>query len=143
MRLTARQRLLVSVVAIDLLAEINEYMRTNNVKFTLDYTNRDKTARLYIHTGDLRELWCFSNHRDRVCNVWSSISEINLKTIKDLRDIAEKHESSFAFLAQKVSNKTPTCKLQLRVKGARIIALTIAEATMGQSCTESIFELPE
>ena len=142
MRLTTRQRLLVSVVAIDLLAEINEYIEKNQIKFTLDYTNRDKTARLYIHVGDTKDLWCFSNHRDKTCIVSTGISEVSRNAIWELTNIAEKHDSGFGFYAQKLPNKVPTCKLQIRVKDARTIALTIAEAELGQVKTETHFELP-
>lgn len=145
MKDTRRHQLLVGFVSVDFVHELNNFMKSVNLKFHLDFTRN--IAGLFLKVGDLPpELWLTYNHRQtpgRAQTAFLPTTERTLAIMRRINQITKNHGGVLTFVTHKFPNKKRRCLMQFHVDGARTVALTLGEAYRGTKKTYSEFVLPE
>lgn len=137
-----RDRLIVGLTMGDALAAINLAMRVRKLTFTLDFT--DHIAKLFVSMpGVPREGVMVVSPRNKVCYRVNPGNRELFVAIADLHDRLAKLESGLILTAFKEPGKKPESRLQMRVGGARTIALTLMDCVKGHIKHDTSFQMPD
>lgn len=137
-----RDKLIVGLTMDDAVAAINLAMRVRKITFTLDFT--DVVARLHVGMpGVISENIMVVNPRSKVCHRVHPVHPDLRAAIDDMHVRLSKLEAGMILTAFKEPGKKPESRLQLRVGGARTIALTLMDCIKGHRKTDTSFQLPD
>lgn len=140
---TNQEKLILTLLAYDILHVINHAMRLRGIKLTLDFTKAIPILEVYSSLSDEREPWMFANPRSRR-GILRTLRDPTLKSFQaDVEDRLTKMGARLVFGAEKPFNKKPICKLQVHVRGVKEIVLTLADVESGKSITEMDFQTPD
>ena len=137
-----RERLLVAVMAVDIVNVLNTVFKTRGLEMTLDWTN--KAPQLYVaRPGVEPELFMMANFQTkRYVTLVPRHPELQ-SALADLVDRLAKMDAKFVLVTQKDRTQKRWAKLQVHVDGSRGYALNIFEVPRGTKKTESEFNLPK
>lgn len=138
-----KDRLIVALTMHDAVAAINLAMRVRKLRFTIDFS-QGATAKLYVSMPGVEpEGVMVVNPRSKVCYRVDPINFELRAAIQDMHNRLAKLQSGLILVAFKEPNKKPEARLQLRVGGARTIALTLMDCVKGELKIDSSFQLPD
>lgn len=138
-----KDKLIVGLTMDDATAAINQAMRVRKLKFTLDFSE-DTHARLYAGMpGAPRECVMEVSPRTKICYRKTPQNRDLRAAIDDMHERLAKLNAGLILTAFKSPNKKPESRLQLRVGGARTVALTLMDCIKGKSKIDSSFQLPD
>lgn len=137
-----RERLLVAVMAVDIVNALNTVFRARGLKFKLDWTG--KAPALYVERPGVEpELFMMADYRTKKYTTLVPRHPELQSALTDLVDRLAKMDAKFVLVTQKDRNQKRWAKLQVHVDGSKGYALNILEVPRGTKKTETEFNLPE
>lgn len=138
-----RDKLIVGLTMGDAVAAINLALRVRKAAFIIRF-DEDFLARCYLEMPGVKPEGVFVvNPRTKVC-YGSAPKHPDIEAlVGDLHERLAKLEAGIILTAEKPPNAKPEAKLQLRVGGARQVALTLMDCKKGFSKRDHQFKLPD
>lgn len=136
-----RERLLVAVVAVDVVNVLNTVFRARGLEFTLDWTG--KAPQLFVsRPGNEPELFMEACFRTKKYQTLVPRNEELSSALVDLIERMSKMDSRFVLVTQRSKDQKKWAKLQVHVSGSKGYALNVLETLRGTKRTEKEFNLP-
>lgn len=137
-----RERLLVAVMAVDIVNVLNTVFRARGLKFILDWTG--KAPALYVERPGVEpELFMMADYRTKKYTTLVPRHPELQSALVDLVDRLSKLDAKLVLVTQKDKNQKRWAKLQVHVAGSRGYALNILEVPRGTKRVETEFNLPK
>lgn len=136
-----RERLLVAVMAIDVVNVLNTVFRTRGLSFTLDWMGKNPVLLVSRPRVD-PELFMQACFRTKKYLTLVPRHPDLQSAVVDLVDRLSKLDAKLVLVTQKDRNQKRWAKLQVHVAGSRGYALNVLEVPRGTKRVETEFNLP-
>jgi hypothetical protein len=133
-----RDKLIVGLLADDIVEALNQAMQVRRISLMLDYSRKDHRLALWAEDAHQHtEVWMVTDTRSKLCAV-NLFQHPTLKAFHtDIDDRLAALGGSLALVGFRPRQGPPLAKLQACVQGAQKIAVTLYSVPRGQ-CSPAI-----
>lgn len=139
---TQKDKLIVGLTMTDAVAAINLAMRVRKLSLTIDFTTHLATLLVGMPGVEPEPIMVANPRTKKTIRLHLKNSELRA-AVNDIHDRLAKLSSGLILVAFKAPNRKPEARLQLRVGGARTVALTLMDCIKGHRKIDTDFQLPD